>query len=281
MKNRIIIGLLLSVFTGSVYAQELAMPELQGYKKILNYPVYGPDKLWDFNNGAADVYLSYGFIDLHVAEYKRGKNIIKLEVYKHSDNIMAFGIYSSERSASFHFTDLGSQGYVIDGAINFFKGDYYVKIRTYSKDTKTLKAAESLAHNVDAMLPGGSGMPATLSAFPVELRKVNEETFINESVLGHRFLNKAFRANYQTGEDLFSVFILDKLSAEEVRKTVNEYLASAGMETIDSESGKYMFKDGYNGTIYLSWKDKRIVIISGLSKDQSDIADRYTSDILR
>jgi len=42
-----------------------------------------------------------------------------------------------------------------------------------------------------------------------------------------------------------------------------------------------MLKDGYNGTIFLSWKDNYIVIISGLSKDQSDIADKYTSEILK
>ena len=39
--------------------------------------------------------------------------------------------------------------------------------------------------------------------------------------------------------------------------------------------------DGYNGTIFLAWKDNRMVIISGLSKDQADIADQYTSEILK
>jgi len=269
------------MFLGSLSAQELVLPELQGYKKVLNYPVFGPDMLWDFINGAADTYLSYGFMDLHVAEYKRGKNVIKLEIYQLSDPTMAFGIYSSERSATFHFLNLGSQGYTTDGVTNFFKGKYYVKIRTYSKDSKTLKAEETLAQIVAGMLPGAGDMPAVLSAFPPELKKINEETYINESVLGHRFLNKAFRANYQTGEDLFSVFILDKSSTEEVKKTVNEYLSSSGVEAIDSETGKYMFRDGYNGTIFLAWKDNRIVIISGLSKDQSGIADKYTSGILK
>jgi hypothetical protein len=41
-----------------------------------------------------------------------------------------------------------------------------------------------------------------------------------------------------------------------------------------------MLNDGYNGTIFLAWKDKKIVIISGLAKDQAEIADKYTSAIL-
>ena len=54
-----------------------------------------------------------------------------------------------------------------------------------------------------------------------------------------------------------------------------------GTEKVESESGRYMLKDGYNRTIFLAWKENRIVIISGLSKDQSEVADKYTSDILR
>ena len=73
------------------------MPELKGFKKTNSYPVYLPDNLWDFNNWAAYTYIAYGFINLHVAEYKKGKNVIKLEIYRHADNIMAFGIYSTER----------------------------------------------------------------------------------------------------------------------------------------------------------------------------------------
>jgi hypothetical protein len=281
MRNRILVGFLLFMLSGAVSAQELTLPELEGYKKTTNYPVFTPDNLWDFINGAADTYLAYGFIDLHVAEYKKGKNVIKLEVYRHSDNTMAFGIYSTERSPSFRFMNLGAQGYIADGSINFFKGNYYVKIRTYSKSEKTLNSAQSLASKVSDMLTGDSKMPVVLSQFPEEGRKQNEETYINESVLGHKFLNKAYKATYEIGSDIFSIFILGSSSPDEVQKTVNAYLKAAGQDATDSGSGKYMLTDGYNGIIFLAWKENQIVIISGLAKDQSEIADRYTSEILK
>jgi hypothetical protein len=281
MKNRHCLALLLILFSGSLFAQDINMPELKGYKKTANYPVFVPENLWDFIDGAADTYLAYGFIDLHVAEYKKGKDVIKLEIYRFSDNTMAFGIYSSERSSTFRFTNLGTQGYIIDGVINFFKGNYYVKIRTYSKKESTLKSVELLARNVADMLTGGSEMPSALSLFPENGKKKNEEAYINESVLGHKFLDKAFKAIYESDNDNFSIFIMEKGKLEEALKTVNAYLASAGIEPAEAESGRIMLKDGYNGTIFLSWKESRIVIISGLSKDQSDIADRYTSGILK
>jgi hypothetical protein len=265
----------------SSLAQDIVFPQLKGYKIKTDYPVYLPDNLWDFINGAADNYLANGFVDLHVAEYKKGKAVIKLEVYRHSENTLAFGIYSSERSPSFRFMSLGAQGYVADGSINFFKGNYYVKIRTYSKKEKVLQAEETLANRVAGMLTGEAAMPAMLTQFPAEGRKVNEETFINESVLGHSFLNKAFKAVYQVGSDEFSIFISDASSPEAAKKTAETYIASTGITPVETGDSKFMLMDGYNGTIFLAWKDKRIVIISGLAKDQSEIADRYTSEILK
>jgi hypothetical protein len=280
MKRILFTGFFLAFLSGALLAQEIIFPELEGFKKMTKYPVYLPENLWDFIDGAADTYLALGFVDLHVAEYKKGKDVIKLEIYRHIDHTMAFGIYSSERSPSYSFMNLGSQGYIIDGAINFFKGNYYVKIRTYSEKPKTLRSEESLAQRVEGMLTGITDMPFLLSMFPGEGKKVNEETFINESVLGHQFLNKAFKAVYQTGNDNFSIFLLKSGSPEETLKTAKAYLAAGGIET-DQPENRLVFTDGYNGTIFLSWKDDTMVIISGLAKDQADIADKYTSEILK
>jgi hypothetical protein len=262
-------------------AQDIVFPQLKGYKIKTDYPVYLPDNLWDFINGAADNYLANGFVDLHVAEYKKGKAVVKLEIYRHSGNTLAFGTYSSERSPSFRFMNLGAQGYIADGSINFFKGNYYVKIKTFSKKEKVLQAEETLANKVAVMLTGEASMPAILSQFPSEGKKVNEETFINESVLGHSFLNKAFKAAYQVGSDEFSIFISDAISPEAAKKTVETYIASTGISPVETGDSKFMLMDGYNGTIFLAWKDKRIVIISGLAKDQAEIAEKYTSEILK
>jgi hypothetical protein len=281
MRKIFLITVSIMLVCESISAQTFSFPELSGFKKVSNYPVFKPENLWDFINGAADTYLALGFVDLNVVEYKKGKNVIKLEVYKHSDNTMAFGIYASERSPSFRYLNLGAQGYIADGAINFFKGDSYVKIRTYSKSPKILQAAESLASRVSEMIQGDTEMPDVLSKFPETGKRPNEETYINESVLGHKFLNKGFKAEYTVGPDNFSVYIMISNSPEETWKTAEAYLSSVEIEASESESGKFMLADGYNGTIFLAWKEKLLVIISGLSKDQTDLADKYSSEILK
>jgi hypothetical protein len=281
MKKISIAILLFSVTVFPLLAQEISLPELQGYKKVTNYPVFTPDNLWDFINGAADTYLSLGFEELRVAEYVKGKNTIKLEIYRHKDATQAFGIYSSERSASFRFLNIGAQGYKADGSLNFLKGRYYVKIRTNSTSEKVLLSLETLALKVADMLPGEAVLPKVLSDFPESGRKKNEETYIRDGVLGHEFLQGAYKAVYETGEMTFSVFIFDKASPEECRKSINTWLAKAGLDPDESVSGNYVFRDGYNGDIFLSWKDSRMVAIQGLAKDQTDLAGRYTTEILK
>ena len=57
---------------------------------------------------------------------------------------------------------------------------------------------------------------------------------------------------------ILSRFLLLKtIQPEETQKTVDDYLAATGTDAVESESGRYMLKDGYNGTIFLAWKDKQ------------------------
>jgi len=280
MKKSILLLLILIFPKGLLNGQELSIPELSGFRKYANYPVYTRDNLWDFINGAADNYLAYGFENLNVAEYKKGKNTIKLEIYRHQDNTMAFGIYSSERSPSFEFLHLGAQGYRTGGSINFYKGNYYVKIRTFSKNENILKAVESLAARVSASLPGETVMPDALAMFPEAGLKKNEEIFVNESVLGHEFLNKAFRAGYEVGTDNFSIYIF-RGNSSEIMRTAMTYITACGMEASEGPEGKYVLEDGYNGTVFLGWKDGQMVLVTGLAADQADIAENYISEILK
>jgi hypothetical protein len=271
----------LSLFIYPAFSQEFTLPELSGFKKAANYPVYTADNLWDFINGAADTYLSLGFENVHIAEYKKGKNVIKLEIYKHKDDIQTFGIYSSERSPSFSFIKIGAQGYKTDGSLNFFKGNYYVKIRTYSKSEKIFQALETLALKVSDILTGTSEMPLALKDFPDMGKKINEESYIKESVLGHEFLEDAFKSQYDVGSNQFSIFLFKKKSIGEAAKIVAAYLKSVGLEIDDPSGGKYVFKDGYNGDIFLAWKENNIIIISGLPRDQTEVAAKYSSEILK
>ncbi len=269
-----------SFFSTLLPAQDISFPELKGYKKNVDFPVYSSDNLNEFNRSLAETYRSYRFVDMHLGEYRKGKNEIRVEISRFADKLMAFGIYSLGRSSSFRFLNLGSQGYSGNGVVCFFKGQYYVHISMLPGNEKNIQMAESLAIRIANMLPGYAEMPAMLKRFPETGLKVNEEKYINEKVLGHKFLTGAFKADYEVGPDNFSLYLIENNSNSETWKMAEAYLNEAGEDIPESETGKYVISDGYNGTIFLAWSNKTMVIISGLSKDQADVAYNYTSEII-
>ena len=269
-----------SVFFNSLTGQDISFPELNGFKRNTDFPVYSGDNINEFSLSLAETYRSYRFVEMNLAQYRKGKNEIRIEISRFEDNLMAFGIYSLGRSSSFRYLNLGSQGYSANSMVNFFKGQYYVHMTVLPGNEKNMLSAESLAVRIANMLPGYPEMPAILNRFPETGRKVNEEIFINENVLGHKFLNRAFKAVYEVGPDIFSLYLIENQSTSETWKAAEAYLSQAGEEVPESETGKYVITDGYNGTIFLAWNNKTMVIISGLSKDQADVADKYTSEII-
>lgn len=274
--------LLVFCYPGNAKAQEIQFPAYTGYKVEFNYPVYTPDNLWDYINGAAESYISLGFKELYIAEYTKGKKVnIKSEVYSHLSPLFAFGIYALERSPSYSFIDLGVQGYAEEGLVHFTKGNYYVKVMTHSKSKKALASVRDIAAIIEQSLEGTTSAPSILSKFPEEGKLPNEEMYISESVLGHEFLRNAFRANYRLGDNDFTIYIFNPLNEEVNREMMDKYLGKQGLAAGDSADGKFFFKDGYNGDIFLAWRAEVTVLITGLNENDASVANEYLNQILK
>lgn len=260
-----------------VNAQQL-FPEMKGYKTFDEYPVYTPEDLWDYINGAADGYLALGFTDLQIREYVRGKSKIKAEIYRFGDDSQAFGMYSMERSPGYYFIKVGVQGYSEQGLVHFYKDRYYVKLMTHSGSEKVNSRMRELASLISGRIEGSSDFPALLGLFPAEGRLDNEETYLLESVLGHGFLRGAFRSTYELDGDRFDVYLF---SCQEDNDAVLMAGSLAG-DAFDAseEFFKYAFEDGYNGVLHMARRGSKMVIISGLGFDKTTIAERYIASLL-
>ena len=98
-------------------------PEMNGWKLEGKPQVFSPQTLYEYINGAADLYLDYEFQDLNVAEYKgENKAGMTVEVYRHKDPNQAFGIYVRSGCPTPNYMDLGAQGYHEPNVMNFLCG---------------------------------------------------------------------------------------------------------------------------------------------------------------
>jgi len=263
-----------------VSGQDISFPELNRFEIDASYPVYTPDNLWDYINGGADAYNALGFRDLHIAEYKRGKHSIKVEIYHHADENLAFGIYAMERAPSYDFFKLGVQAYREKGLVHFLKGEYYVKITSHSDNKRVLSFLDELAYMTEDMLDGTEEFPGELSLFPPEGRQANTEMYMAENVMGHEFLSGAFRADYIRDGRRFNIYLFTENTNEQNHEMLKKYLSLYGLSPGDEPGDKFYFEDGYNGFVYLAWEEGLVILLSGLDEDQTELANDYIGKII-
>jgi hypothetical protein len=223
-------------------------PEIKGWKLTLNERVYTPSDLWDMIDGAADTYLSYNFIDLHLAEYNNDAGInIRVELYRHSTFNNSFGIYTAERNPDYHFIKIGSEGYLEEGVLNFLCGYYYIKITTGSQGEDAQNSLVEIAGSIEKHLGQENNWPDIFQVFPPDPKPYSER-YIAENFLGFEFLNSVFVADYsRVGED-FQVFIIRTDNPENVREMLGKYLEFAKQDDKVSD-GIFKIHDPYNGDI--------------------------------
>ncbi len=250
MRKRIVFILALTLVAVSVVfasgKDAVSFPKLKGWKLKVSSDVYFPDNLWDLINGAAESYVSYDFVDLHLADYERGDFIIHAEIYRHSNSNNAFGIYTSERSPEYNFINIGTQGYLDEGILNFLCGQFYVKLYSTGSGEELQKYLQEIAVVVSSHLDQDDDWPSLMAAFPSEGKLENSEHFIRENFIGFNFLRSAFTAEY---EGDYKLFVIQGKDSEDILNMTREYLKFTKQDIDPGTESSFIIEDRYNGEI--------------------------------
>ncbi|UCH94661.1 MAG: hypothetical protein JSV88_30960 [Candidatus Aminicenantes bacterium] len=223
-------------------------PDFEGWSKKGKPDIYTPDNLFEYINGAAEVFLSYDFVKLAALTYENNKkNSFTVDVYRHSSNRNGFGIYSQEKPRQGSFLTIGAQGYYEKGVLNFFKGSYYVKMSGYDLGDNDEKVLTTTAQKIANALEGVVHFPAAVKCFPGKGKVANSEAYINKNFLGHSFLHSAYVADYEMKGQKFQVFIIETHKPEEAEEILNKYTAFVKKKGIKVDQVKnfYRFQDPY------------------------------------
>jgi hypothetical protein len=260
-----------------------AFPELKGWQKGGQPDLYQPDNLFEYINGAAEVFLSYDFQLLATLSYQSEKNqSITVDIYEHRDTDSGFGIYSQEKPLVGEFIPIGTQGYYESGTLNFFRNKYYVKLSGYDLGQDDRSSLETFAKEINQRLTGDTAFPDPVHCFPVESKLAHSEKYIAQNFLGHRFLHSAFVADYLKDEKKFQIFIIAAASEDESQAILDGYmkfLAKKGIETTPGQDGIYRFTDPYYRSSGRMNLKKQGMYIWGLFENESAQADLYIKQI--
>jgi hypothetical protein len=251
MKTRFVFYLFISaavpLFLIAADTGETGFPKLKGWKLTVSPDVYTPENLWDLIDGAAESYLSYDFIDLHLADYEnKGGTVIHVEIYRHNTLDDAFGIYSSERNPGSEFLDIGVQGYRDEGVLNFFTGPFYIKLYSTGSGKEVQESLGTVARAVSGHLGQGNDWPGMLGAFPPEGKLENRDHFVRENFIGLNFLHSAFTAEY---EGNYKLFVIVGRDSDEIMEMAAAYLQFTKQDIDPAKESSFIIKDRYNGDI--------------------------------
>lgn len=254
-RSAVLLHLLLLTASASPLAvtgeSEDFFPPIPGWKVQAESTVYLPATLWEFINGAADLYLSYGFADLHVAYYTDSRgNEVRAEAYRHESPADAFGIYAQERPPESQAAPFGCEGYRESSMLNFVAGPLYIKLSSNQEGPEIDNALAAVARAVEGTHALPKEYPEGLGWLPKHGRVARSEQYAAHDHLGYTFFRKVFSARYGDAGECH-VFVFQEPRAEDVGRVLDAYEAVAGPGGRGENEAVHEFRDPNNGPVTL------------------------------
>jgi hypothetical protein len=251
-------------------------PEIPGWKKNQVEKVYTSDDLWELINGAADIFLSYYFEDLNIAEYENGDEMIRVELYRHKTLSDTYGIYSCERMPDYPQVSMGAQGYKSQGVLNFFAGNFYVKIMSAGVKESNEQTITMVAEKISGSLNQSAEMPKTLALFPEDGKIDLSDSYIAQNFMGYSFLHNAYVMKYDKLSG-FQMFIIDL--PDKVQIMTEQYIELVKKENVTEDNGILIINDQYNGRVFM--KVYKGYLIGVINSENDVLVKEYIDKIIQ
>jgi hypothetical protein len=187
---------------------------------------YREDNLYVYINGEAELYFPYGFEVLGSVLYAKAgdpKIAIVADVYRMGSLLDAFGIYSRYRDPDSEVINIGSEGFVSESQLMFYKDRYFVRLSLSGTVIQDRSVFIACAEAIAKTLPGKSSRPRQLEFLKIPGIISQTEMFIAQSVLGYRFFKKGLTAEATHNGETIRVFIILDESVKASEHTLDQY----------------------------------------------------------
>ena len=255
------------------------LPKPSGWALTEAPATYVPGTIFEYIDGAAESYLSYGFRELIVGNYKEVDSgaTLTVEIYDMEDEVRAFGIYGAERYPESQFLAIGNQGYWEEGTLNFIVGGFYVKLLCFDCGKDAEKVLTSVAREVEKKVPDKGKLPPLLGLFSVEGLIPNSEKFLLQNVLGYDFLHHGYLASGRAQDQEFELFIIEGRDGKDAQAMMTRYLDSqreSGQAVRPTDFGFHV-RDRYSGNIYLARSGSLILGVMKIKDGFEGLGQKY------
>jgi hypothetical protein len=199
--------------------------------------IYDKKTIFDYIDGAAEIYFAYDFNKVASAEYKNEQTSIIIDVYEMLSPDSAFGIYSLNRYQDANYVNIGNEGLLTGTSLDFWKGKYYCKTYCFDQSLVYQKDVSEFANRIALKIkePGEEPaiikklMPKDLIAksakyFTRKLGLDNIHFVADENVLELSGETKGIVADYNLSGNRYPLFIIEYPSTEKAQTAFQSYI---------------------------------------------------------
>ena len=168
-----------------------------------------PDDLFEYINGSADLYLSYGFRSLVTTNmvHANGLSFI-IDIYDMGTLLNAFGIYSNYRYPEGNFAPIGAEAIISPGYIRFYQGRYLVDLNASDTTPMLSETVHQAALEISQRIESGRQPPPVLDLLPPRHLIEKSQKYISEGLLGYQFFPRGLEAIYKIETHQVKAFIV-------------------------------------------------------------------------
>ncbi len=234
---------------------------VQGWKPANSGIIYDANTLYDYIDGGAELYISYGFENVISREYNKPDEAnIHVEIFDMVSSYNAYGVFSNTAESA--NIDIGQGAQYIEGSLLFWKDKFFVSVFADDENEEVKKAILEIAHYIDSAIATEGKKPEIIRYLDVDGVKPESIVYFihpawqnyyhyicNENIFNISAVNDAATALYDKGDSHGFIVIVhyenDEKAAEQL-ELLKEYFR----EQTDETSGHIDLGDDMVGRLY-------------------------------
>lgn len=126
---------------------------------------YDPESLYDYINGGAELYISYGFKEVLSRTFTNADGEeIQVEIFDMQNPENAYGVFSQQREEE--ETQFGQGSQVVLGSIIFWKDRYFVSMMNHNETPEVKKGMREIAASIGSRIKNEGEKPDIIQYLP-------------------------------------------------------------------------------------------------------------------
>jgi len=245
---------------------------------------YEGQKLWEYIDGGAELYHLYNFKQVAATYYSGNGVEIGTDIYQFDTPVDAYGLYTMFRSPDVEVINMGVEGFLAPGMLNFVKGEYVVRLTGDDETVEVSNAITNLAEEINKILPGTTSKPGMFSIFPPEDRVALTDKYYADSFLGRKFLTQVYTQDYLIEGDSLTLFITDDKNGEKYLQWDELAKKSGKKESIDGDFSydlnmAFIYEDNFYGKIIIGLRAGKLAGMVNYSAGREEMLSLWLTTI--